>query len=76
MPDDPIPNPDVRPARWWEWSGWWSFLLLVLEWAQGEVGGWKDPPRWVGIVLVALPFVIRFVREKVTGVATSFRRTA
>lgn len=67
-------NPDVRPARWWEWSGLWSLVLLVLEWAQAELGLWTDPPRWVAFALVALPFLIRTVRERLTGVPTSYRR--
>lgn len=72
MPE--LQNPDVRPAKWWEWTGWWSLALSVLLWAQGELGGWQNPPRWVGLALLAIPFAVRFVREKVTGVPSSYRR--
>lgn len=71
---DPVNNPNVRPAKWWEWTGWWSLLLMVAEWAQGELGLWKDPPKIVGMALVAIPFLIRFARTKTSGLPQSFRR--
>ena len=76
-PDVPPPeatNPNVRPAKWWEWSGWWSLLLFVLLWAQETAGGWEDPPKWVGLVVLSLPFAVRFVREKLGARPSSFRR--
>lgn len=71
---DPINNPDVRPARWYEWTGWWSMALELLLYAQGAAGMWTNPPRWVNPILVALPFVIRFVRTKASSMPQSFRR--
>ena len=60
----PDTNPTVAPVKPFEHSAFWSLALLAGEWLQAELGLWKDAPRWVGIALVALPWVLRLLRRK------------
>lgn len=73
-PTPSIENPDVRPAPLWTWSGFWSLILLLLEQISTDLAGIENPPRWLSVVVVALPFLIRMVRQKVTGLPSSYRR--
>lgn len=73
-PGDPVNNPDVEPAPVWTWSGFWVLVLFLLERFASDLALWQDPPRWVPYALLALPVAIRWVRTKVTGIPTSFRR--
>ncbi len=69
-------NPNVRNARVWEWSGFWSLLLVVAEWALELLGAIEDPSGIARLAVAALPVVIRSLREHAAGIATSFRRRA
>lgn len=60
----PDTNPAVQPVKPFEHSAFWSLALLAAEWAQGQLGLWKDAPQWVTFALVALPWVIRLIRRK------------
>jgi len=60
----PDTNPDVVPVKPFGHSAFWSLALLGAEWLQGELGLWTNAPKWVGIALVALPWVIRLIRPK------------
>ena len=73
-PSIEVENPNVHPAPMWTWSGFWSLLLLLLTELATTLAAVEDPPRWVSIAVVALPFLIRIVRQKATGVPSSYRR--
>lgn len=76
MPDlnDPAVNPDVSPARPWQWSAFVSTLLVGIEAAAVEAGAIDNPPRWLVVALAATPWVVRLVRGFVSKRAVSFRR--
>lgn len=68
-------NPNVRPARLWEASGFWSLLLVVAESVLVWLQAIEQPPMIVTVLVAALPVGIRWLRQKVTGGASSFRRS-
>ena len=70
---DPVKNPDVRPARWWEEAGLWSAVLVLLEHAQETLAGWVDAPWWVPIALFSLPLLVRWIRERMAQRPTLFK---
>lgn len=74
LPDDPVNNPNVEPAPVWTWTGLWVFVLFLLERVNADLEVWQNPPRWVPYVLLALPVAIRWVRAKISGIPTVFRR--
>ena len=73
-PAESIENPPVHPAPIWTWTGFWSFLLALLERLSVELSVIENPPWWVSLALVGLPFVIRLIRQKTTGLPSSYRR--
>lgn len=76
MSDDVVLNPDVRPSHFWEWSGFWSLIIALLEWGNTQVAVWKDPPQWALYALIGLPVAIRWAKGRLGGLPTSFRRDA
>ncbi len=67
-------NPNVRPARVWEWTGSWSFVLVLLQASLDWLGGIQTPSVLVTLLLAAIPPLIRWISQKITGAKESFRR--
>ena len=67
-------NPNVRYARVWEWSSFWSLLLVLVEAVLVWLQAIEQPSMLVTVLVASLPAIVRWLRQKVTGAASSFRR--
>ena len=62
---DPVPqNPDVRPTKPFEHTAFYGLALAVVLWAQDQLSLWQNPPRWVFLATIGLPWLVSLLRRK------------
>lgn len=74
MASDPT-NPDVQPASPWQWSAFFSMVLVTLEEVGTMLAGWESKPKWLVIVAASIPWVVRLGRRLLGLAPVSFRAT-